>query len=88
MKIELNDDTKEILGMLCFQAGPIAHLMNDAGIAVEKKAETEQAVVIHWLLNLYIEHGSEWRKKAAEQLGQWQEAAKSINVHSQPGSES
>lgn len=84
MKIELNEETKEILGMVCFRAGPIAHLMVKAGIPVDKKAEVEQATVIHWLLNLYLEHGSGWRKKAAEQLGLWQEAA-TRNVHSQPG---
>lgn len=63
-----NDTTKWILGMLCFQCGALAQGMRRLGHEIPQKAEAEQAYVIHWMLNLYLEHGENWRKVAAELL--------------------
>lgn len=68
MKIELNDQTKQILGMICLQCGPIAHLLAKGGWTIKTRAEDEQAAVIHWLLNLYLEHGDNWREIAQAEL--------------------
>lgn len=72
-QIELNDQTKEILGTVCFKAIHVAALMRKAGYehAPEQKAEAEQAAMIHWQLNLYLKHGDEWRKFGAAQIGEW-----------------
>ncbi|WP_289298252.1 hypothetical protein [uncultured Reyranella sp.] len=65
----LNPDLVEILGMPNFRAGPIAHLFVAAGEEkIEPAAETEQAFVLHWLLGLYLEHGSDWKPIASEKI--------------------
>ena len=30
----------------------------------KNKSEDEQAAVIYWMMNLYLEHGAEWRDEA------------------------
>lgn len=68
----IDEDMIAILGMPNFQAGPIAHIWRDEGGAtIPHKSEAEQAFVIHWLLKLYAEHGSGWRKHAADKLHQF-----------------
>jgi len=64
----LDDDLSEILGMLCFRCGPIADILRKGGSDIPMKTEAEQASVIHWLLQLYFAHKSEWRKHAGEAL--------------------
>jgi hypothetical protein len=63
---ELNEDLKDILGRPCFACARVAQLLVKAGkyVGVKPKAEDEQAVMIHWTLMLYLEHGSEWRAEA------------------------
>jgi hypothetical protein len=65
---ELNADLTEILGMPNFRCSPIAHAFRSAGRAIPPRAEDEQAFVLHWLLTLYLEHGTDWRRHAADQL--------------------
>ena len=77
MNIELNEHTKAILGLVCFRAVPIARLMRDVGHEIDTKAEAEQAAVIHWKLNLYLEHGEKWQEVAGRQLDEWIKKAKS-----------
>lgn len=66
--IELNDETKWILGQLCFQCAGTAQILRLDGHEIKTKAEDEQAAVIHWMLCLYEEHGDQWREKASEIL--------------------
>ncbi len=63
---ELNDDLKDILGRPCFACARVAQLLVKAGkyVDVRPKAEDEQAVMIHWTLMLYLEHGPKWRDEA------------------------
>lgn len=68
---ELNEHTIEIMGKPNFACGPIAHLMQKVGKDVPRKAEAEQAHVIHWLLGLYEQHGSKWRDEADKQIDEW-----------------
>lgn len=66
--LELTDDLREILGRPNFTCAPLAVHLRDCGHTILPKAEHEQAAVIHWLLTLYIAHGSEWKKKAADAI--------------------
>lgn len=65
---ELNADLAEILGILCFDNGPIARAMRAGGTPIPRKVEAEQAAVLFKLLGIYAEHGPAWRKAAAEWL--------------------
>jgi hypothetical protein len=66
---ELTSDVQGVLEMMCFQCGPIAHAFRDAGRAdIKRRAEDEQAFVLHWLLTLALQHGADWRKRAGEAL--------------------
>lgn len=63
--IELNEHTMEILGKVNFMCAPIAQVLrNELGYTIRTKSEDEQATVIHWLLNLYEEHGENWKSEA------------------------
>jgi hypothetical protein len=68
MPLELNAHTKEILGRPCFSCFYIAEGLRLQGKAIPRKAEEEQAVVIHWLLSMYHAHGADWKKEAAKYL--------------------
>lgn len=66
--MELNEDTIFILGRPNFWCGSIAPALRKAGHEIPRKAEDEQAHVIHWLLSLYEKHGAGWREKANQFL--------------------
>lgn len=62
----LTDELKEILGLICFRAGPIAHGAQAAGFyiadtPIRHSAEDEQAFVIHRMLLAWAKHGADWR---------------------------
>ncbi len=65
---DLTPELREVLGMMVFQLSPIARAMRAAGADIARKAEDEQAVVLHWLIGLVLEHGPAWRGKAADEL--------------------
>jgi hypothetical protein len=65
---ELTDDLRDILSMTMWNTGPIAHALRDGGQDIKRKAEDEQAEVMHWLIGLALEHGSEWRVKASHRI--------------------
>lgn len=70
-EVELTDDLRKILGMMCFQLARYAHLMRKVGFKVEPKAEDEQAVTLHWLLNHYFAHGKDWHIHADADVKRW-----------------
>lgn len=65
---ELTGDLRHILSMMMWNTGPIAHALRDGGQDIKRKAEDEQAEVLHWLIGLALEHGSEWRAKASDRI--------------------
>lgn len=65
---ELNDDTRWILGRPNFFCGPIAHQLRRMGRDIPRKAEDEQAAVLHWMLQLWEQHGARWRLEANKEL--------------------
>ena len=62
--MELNKHTTLILGMPNFSCASIAHRLRDLGHDIPKKAGSEQAYAINWMLELYEKHGDEWRDVA------------------------
>ena len=65
---DLSDGLREILGMPNFVAGPFAHRFRDAGHDIPRKAEAEQAFIIHWLTRLCLAHPEDWREHANAEL--------------------
>lgn len=65
---ELNDQTRWILGRPNFFCGPIAEQLRRMGHAIPRKAEEEQASVLHWMLCLHEQHGLRWRLEANQAL--------------------
>ena len=58
----LQGELQEILGTMIFHTGGIGRRLDQLGIyKVEKRAEAEQAATLHWMINLYLEHGDQWR---------------------------
>lgn len=66
--LELNEETRFILGRPNFACAGTASLLRVLGHEIETKAEEEQAAAIHWMLCLYEKHGSKWKEKANEIL--------------------
>ncbi len=70
-QVPYDGETKFILGTVCFVAAKYAHFLRATGYEVPSKAELEQAAALHWMLNLYLLHGSDWRRVADEQVVAW-----------------
>lgn len=66
----LDDETRWILGQPSFSMHGFAQRLRANGFEIKSKAEDEQAVVIHWMLNMYKKHGKDWRAKVAEWIDQ------------------
>ena len=57
-----------VLGLMVFEAGPIAHLYREAGFDILRKIEAEQAFVLWRFLPLAIIHGDGWREYSSVDL--------------------
>lgn len=65
----LNDEIEWILGRPCFAVAGIARRLHELKLYdVARKAESEQAAALHWMLNLYFTHGLAWRDEAEKVL--------------------
>lgn len=60
----LTAELKKILGLMCFQCTTFAEALRMGGHDVPRKAEEEQAAVMHWMLTHYLTHGDDWRTHA------------------------
>ena len=58
----------EVLGLMNFRTGPIAHVYRAAGAEIRTKCEDEQAFVLDRFLRLALEHGDGWRAAAEADL--------------------
>lgn len=72
---ELNGDLIDILGRPNFTCIRIAQLLRLGGVEIAKKADAEQATVIHYLLGFYLKHGSKWAEMANAVLEQRRQTA-------------
>jgi len=77
---ELTDDLRDVLSLMMWNTGPIAHRLRAGGAAIPNKAEAEQAHVLHWLTTLVLEHGPAWRQKGDEHLQAIRDTSKSSGV--------
>jgi hypothetical protein len=60
-RLALTDDVRFILGHPNFACISYANALRVLGREISRKAEDEQATVIHWMLTHYLEHGDAWR---------------------------
>lgn len=65
--MKLTPVLREVLGLMCFQLGPVAHVYRDAGefvdgegAALKSRAEDEQAFMLHKIVGIALEHGEKW----------------------------
>lgn len=72
---EMTPALREVLGMMVFEMSPIAHAFRAAGHDIKRRAEDEQAFVLHWLIGLVLEHGDGWRAKACDEMERMAAAA-------------
>ena len=68
----LNDDLRFIFGRPNFACGGVARGLRQIGWEIDTRAEAEQAAVILWMLQMYLEHGPQW----PEAVSQFWESAK------------
>lgn len=73
---KITPELQEVLGLMVFTTGPIAHAFRAAGEDIPHKAEAEQAFVLHWLTGLALRNGSAWRSIAAARIDEMVKAAK------------
>ncbi len=68
--IKLTEAQIAIMGRPNFACAGIAKTLIRAGLYadVAKKAEYEQAVFMHWALDLHAKHGDDWAAKGNEIL--------------------
>lgn len=71
----LTQGLREILGIPNFQCGPMAHayqkigeFSGSDGLALDKRAEDEQAFILHKLVSFWFEHGDGWREPAIDEI--------------------
>lgn len=66
--LELDEHLEWILGRPNFWCASMANRLREKGHDIEFKSENEQAAAIHFMLNLYLEHGADWKSKANDYL--------------------
>lgn len=74
---EPTDAMLEVLGLMLYTTTPIAHALRAAGTDIPKRCEEEQAHVLHWLIQLALQHGTEWRARAWRSIDELQAATQS-----------
>lgn len=57
----LTEPVKEVLSLMLWDTGPVAHALRSDGEEIPRKAEDEQAHVMHWMLGLALQHGDDWK---------------------------
>ena len=71
-----NEHTQWILGQPCFACANMARLFRDSGQKIPLKAEAEQAAVIRFYLNFYIQYGATWRDECGKEVNRLVEIVK------------
>lgn len=66
----LDEEVRWILGRPNFMCAGIAGALRMSGQEIKRKAEEEQAAVLHWMLTLYVQHGAGWREVAERLLAE------------------
>ena len=77
MKMEVDLDNPEIQWALSrpnFWCARYARTLRKGGHDIAQKSEAEQGAVIAWLLTKIVEHGKDFRDKAAAELDKMDES--------------
>ncbi|MFP3756823.1 hypothetical protein [Cupriavidus sp. SIMBA_020] len=74
---EPTDALLDVLGLMLYTTTPIAHALRAAGTDIPKRCEEEQAHVLHWLIQLALQHGVQWRERARNRIEELQAATQS-----------
>jgi hypothetical protein len=80
----LTPELRDVLGMMVFQLSPVAHLFRDNGADIKRRAEDEQAFVLHWLIGLVLEHGPGWASVAGQKVAEMQKAREAADNQGTP----
>jgi len=73
---EMTEEIRDILSLMMWSTGPMAHALRDGGEDIPRKAEAEQAHVMHWLISLALQYGDGWRAKASDRIREIQATVK------------
>jgi hypothetical protein len=65
---ELTPPLRQVLGLMCFQCGPIAAVLRRGGYMIKERAEDEQAGVMHHCIHLALQHGDQWQQALGREL--------------------
>jgi hypothetical protein len=65
---ELTPELRDALSTMLWTSSGIATALRADGQDIPTKAEDEQAHVIHWFINLVLEHGENWREVVGKRL--------------------
>jgi|GEM_PF-2762228 len=76
---EPTDALLEVLGLMLYTTTPIAHALRAAGTDIPKRCEEEQAHVLHWLIQLALQHGTDWRERARKSIEELQAATQAAS---------
>jgi len=67
---EMPPALRQVLSLMLWHTGPVAHVLRAGGADIKTRAEDEQAHVLHWLIQLALEHGDAWRDRASERVSE------------------
>jgi len=62
------DAVFEVLQLMNFRTGPVAHVFQKSGEPIRNRCEDEQAWVLRWMLGLVAQHGDAWREQVSQEL--------------------
>lgn len=69
---DLDESLKWIFGLMPWHSRDYAILLRAQGREIPHKCEEEQAAAMHWLVNLYLQHGpDQWREVGGKIIGQY-----------------
>ena len=63
---KMDEALADILGRPNFTLGDFARAFRDAGEPIPRKAEAEQAFMLHWMTCLYLRHGEKWHDEGGK----------------------
>lgn len=76
-QIPWDDSVRSILSKPNFTLIHLANLLRKDGYEVAHRSEDEQAVCLHWMLNLYLKHGADWGAAAMAEIERISSSVKS-----------
>lgn len=67
---EMTPALQDVLSLMLWETGSIAHVLRVGGAEIKTKAEDEQAHVLHWLIQLALRYDEAWRSRAVARLNE------------------